>query len=142
MAAVLTQRPLISNIFWNCDTEADINTSATDGFLQFTKNNSKWWKIIGGVAVNVAIGFNDSVVAPIPAGGTTGQSLNKKNNNDFEYEWVTPSGGSTPDVVLSKMAPTADVTITAGYSAVVNRMYTIPSGVKLIIGSGAIFRIL
>jgi hypothetical protein len=39
------------------------------------------------------------------------------------------------------MAPAVDETITAGYSALVNRKYTIASGKKLTIGSGSIFRI-
>ena len=31
----------------------------------------------------------------VPAGGTTGQVLAKKSNNDYDSEWVNPSGGSS-----------------------------------------------
>lgn len=56
--------------------------------------------------------------------------------------WQGVAGGPAGDVALSKLAPTSDVTITGGYSAVVVRKYTIASGTKLIIGSGSRFRIL
>jgi len=39
-------------------------------------------------------------------------------------------------------APTIDVTLTAGYSSIVNRQYTIALGKKLTIPLGARFRIL
>lgn len=40
------------------------------------------------------------------------------------------------------LAPGSDVTLTAGSSAVVNRIYTIASGKKLTLASASIFRIL
>jgi hypothetical protein len=54
--------------------------------------------------------------------------------------WVAIPGGS--DLSLSKLAPSADVTVTAGYSAVAVRHFAIASGKKLAIGAGARFRIL
>ena len=54
---------------------------------------------------------------------------------------VNIPGGAGGDIALTLQAPSTDETITAGYSAIVNRKYTIASGKKLTIGSGAIFRI-
>ena len=54
---------------------------------------------------------------------------------------ITIPGGAGGDIALTLQAPAVDETITAGYSALVNRRYTIASGKKLTIGSGAIFRI-
>jgi hypothetical protein len=58
---------------------------------------------------------------------------------DQTYSTVT---ATPPDIAISLLAPSVDETITAGYSAVVVRKFTIASGKKLIIGSGARFRIL
>lgn len=58
---------------------------------------------------------------------------------DGTFSTVT---ATAPDIALSLIAPAVDETITAGYSAVVNRSYAIASGKKLTIGLGARFRIL
>ena len=55
---------------------------------------------------------------------------------------VTVSAGGAGDIALSLLAPAVDETITAGYSAVLVRSYTIASGKKLTIGSAARMRIL
>lgn len=52
------------------------------------------------------------------------------------------SGGAAGDIALSLLAPTVDETIPAGNSAVIVRKYTVASGKKLIVGSGARLRIL
>jgi microcystin-dependent protein len=109
MAAILTQRTQNPGNYWSCDSEADINLSWTDGYLAYTQDNGKWWKIINGVAVNIGTGFNNSSTNNIPAGGSQGQVLAKKSATDFEYEWVTPAGGpggSEPTGVV-KMWPVA-----------------------------------
>ena len=51
------------------------------------------------------------------------------------------SAGGGP-IALSQRAPAGDQTITAGYSAVVCRKYTIASGTKLSIGLAALFKVL
>lgn len=50
--------------------------------------------------------------------------------------------GAQPDITQDLLAPAVDETITAGYSAVLVRKYTIASGKKLTIGSAARFRVL
>ena len=52
---------------------------------------------------------------------------------------ITVSAG---DIALSLLAPAVNETITAGYSAVIVRSYTVASGKKLTIGSAARMRIL
>ena len=56
---------------------------------------------------------------------------------------VTNDGTTMTVTILGAMpsAPTTDVTIPANSSAIVVRKYTIASGTKLTIGSGAIFKI-
>lgn len=54
--------------------------------------------------------------------------------------WGTAAGSS--DIALSILAPAVDETITAGYSAVLVRSYTIASGKKLVLGLASRFRIL
>jgi hypothetical protein len=58
---------------------------------------------------------------------------------DFKQLKNAPATGG--DIALSKKAPTSNVTITAGYSGIVGRKYTIKAGVKLIIKAGASFHI-
>lgn len=48
---------------------------------------------------------------------------------------------TAPDIALSLLAPTVDETITAGYSAMVERQFTVASGKKLSIKLAARFRI-
>lgn len=55
---------------------------------------------------------------------------------------ITVSAGAAGDIALSLLAPAVDETITAGYSAVLVRSYTVASGKKLTIGSAARMRIL
>jgi hypothetical protein len=54
----------------------------------------------------------------------------------------TPAAGAGGDLALTKTAPTANVTIPAGYSAVVVRQYLITATSILTIGAGAHLRIL
>jgi hypothetical protein len=55
-----------------------------------------------------------------------------------------PSGGTStqPDIPLTITAQTVNETVTAGYSAVVVRQYTVALGTVLSIQLGAHFRIL
>lgn len=58
-----------------------------------------------------------------------------------ELATVNSTAGGAGDIALSLLAPAVDETITAGYSATVERKFTVASGKKLTIGSGARFRI-
>jgi hypothetical protein len=42
--------------------------------------------------------IDDQMGNGIPDGGTTGQVLSKASNDDYDVEWVTGGGGSTPDL--------------------------------------------
>lgn len=50
-------------------------------------------------------------------------------------------GGSMPDVVQQKRAPTAGTTITAGYSAYISSRFEVLAGLTLEIGAEAVFEI-
>jgi hypothetical protein len=52
------------------------------------------------------------------------------------------SGGTSADIALSLFAPVGSESIPAGNSAVIVRKYTIASGTKLTISSGARLRLL
>ena len=41
---------------------------------------------------------DDQMANGIPDGGTTGQVLAKASNDDYDVEWVTGGGGSTPNL--------------------------------------------
>ena len=47
-----------------------------------------------------------SITNPLPQGGTTGQVLAKSSDEDYEVEWITPSGGGeiTVDSALSDVS--------------------------------------
>lgn len=82
----------------------------------------------------------------VPANTLTGATpivYDTSANKLWSYNagWQSASA-SAADIALSLLAPATDETITAGYSAVVNRSYTIALGKKLTIGSGARMRIL
>lgn len=49
---------------------------------------------------------------------------------------------TAPDMNINKLTATANTTISDGYNAIVSRKYLINLGIKLILGSGSIFRIL
>ncbi len=58
-----------------------------------------------------------------------------------ESATVNSTAGGAGDIALSLLAPLVDETITAGYSATVERKYTVASGKKLIIQTASRFRI-
>lgn len=101
---------------------AALATNATDGFLNVDS--------CAGTPSGVPTAFTGRV--PV-VHDTTG-------NNEWQYNGGWRLAGF--DVAQTLQAPALNETLTAGYSAVVNRSLTIASGKKYTIGSGARMRIL
>jgi len=108
---------------------AAISTTATDGFLYITS------------CAGLPTGVPTTITGRVPL---VVDSTNLKLKMYASGAWrdVLPTSASAADIALSLLAPIVNETITAGYSAVVVRRYTIASGTKLTIGSAARFRIL
>ena len=76
-------------------------------------------------------------LADLSATGTPSSTTYLRGDNT----WSTVSA-TQPDITMDNMSPSTNQTITANYSAIINRNYTINTGLSLTIGTGAIFRIL
>ena len=51
---------------------------------------------------DIMIGLKGDKGIGVPIGGTTGQQLMKKSNADYDFEWKTPSGAGTGDMLKSE----------------------------------------
>ena len=51
---------------------------------------------------DIMIGLKGDTGIGVPIGGTTGQQLMKKSNADYDFEWKTPSGAGTGDMLKSE----------------------------------------
>lgn len=101
---------------------AALATNATDGFFHNTT--------CAGTPTGVPTAFTGRVPVVHDTNG----------NNEWQYNGGWRLAGF--DVAQTLQAPAINETLTAGYSAVVNRSLTIASGKKYTIGSGARMRIL
>lgn len=79
-------------------------------------------------------------VQQVTALGSAGQVL--KSNGAGALPTFQDIGLGGSDIAPTLQAPLVDESLSAGYSAVVNRTYTIADGKKLTLGEGARFRIL
>jgi len=108
------------------------HVALADPHTQYQKESEK------GAALGYA-GLDAGTKVPTAQLGSGVADATTFLRGDQTYSTVT---ATPPDIAVSLLAPAVDETIAAGYSAVVVRKYTIASGKKLVIGSGARFRIL